>query len=48
MLPPDSIAEFFWERDQAVEACLSTLLYGDAVSPLPAAAASADHLPLGY
>jgi len=36
------------EHDQAVEACLSTLLYGDAASPLPATAASAAHLPLGY
>ncbi|OLQ04637.1 hypothetical protein AK812_SmicGene12266 [Symbiodinium microadriaticum] len=48
MLPPDSTAEYAREHDGTVAACLSTLLYGDAVSPLPAAAASAAHLPLGY
>ena len=48
MLPPNSTTEYAREHDGAVAACLSTLLYGDAVSPLPAAAASAAHLPLGY
>ena len=47
MLPPDSTTEYAREHDQAVAACLSTLLYGNAVSPLPAAAASAAHLPVG-
>ena len=50
MLPPDSTvtAEFARKLGPAVAACLSTLLHGDTVSPLPAAAASAAHLPLGY
>ena len=46
--PPHSTAEYAREHDDAVEACLSTLLCGDVASPLPATAASAAHLPRGF